>query len=181
MAHTEGRGHRPPPTPQIIDEAREYASELHYAFHERPRTTAPLRDRWDRHFRSVSQTLIGLLNRYKFTCLPRVALGAIWENNTHIHNWRAQHGPNAPIVCYYYLHCTLHANDELQPPYNTEAVRPLEFDHAAFNASVEIRQERLGNLHGDDEDPTFGILDRNEVHTKWWEAYAGKCVVAMYF
>ena len=60
-------------------------------------------------------------------------------------------------------------------------MRPLEFDHTAFNASVEIRQERLGNLQGDDEDPTFGILDRNEVHTKWWEAYAGKCVVAMYF
>ncbi|KAM5530253.1 hypothetical protein V8D89_016082 [Ganoderma adspersum] len=99
-------------------------------------------------------TLIGLLNHYKFTCLPRVALGAIWENNTHIHNWRAEHSLKAPI-----------------PPYNTEAVRPLEFDHAAFNASVEIRKERLGNLQADDKDPTFGILDRNKVRTKWWEAY----------
>ena len=70
--------------PELMNEVREYASELHYAFEMRPKQNPHLRLRWDRQFRHITNQLIQCLERGRFSFLPRVAMGAIWANNKNI-------------------------------------------------------------------------------------------------
>lgn len=86
-------------TAEQILEIRGLATELHHAFNNRPRVGTDERNRFDRHFRNITHELIQVLSRARVPLLPRIAMGAIWANNTNILNHRNSGGNDDDVVC----------------------------------------------------------------------------------
>ncbi|KAI0684332.1 hypothetical protein C8Q76DRAFT_804020 [Earliella scabrosa] len=133
---------RPPPTPQAIEEARQYCSQLYHAWTERPPTDSPLRRSWDLLFMQACKALGKVLKNYKFKSLPPFIIGCIWEFNNHVYD-------RTPFVD---VEAIRDANDSSHPALNPASARYLRYQPAIDGPVV--------------------IQPRTDVRDVWWEADA---------
>ena len=131
---------RPPPTPQAIEEARQYCSQLYHAWTERPPTDSPLRRSWDLLFMQACKALGKVLKNYKFKSLPPFIIGCIWEFNNHVYD-------RTPFVD---VEAIRDANDSSHPALNPASARYLRYQPAIDGPVV--------------------IQPRTDVRDVWWEA-----------
>ena len=131
---------REPPSSTVLELARQYSSQLYYAWLERPATTSPVRLDWDAHFTRTCKNLAKILAKYRLKELHPFTIGCVWEFNNHVRNG------------------TTHVD--------AEAIREaLDATHAAFNTASPRFLRYTPRRDG-----PGALLERSEVSEVWWDA-----------
>ncbi|KAI0701597.1 hypothetical protein C8Q76DRAFT_697976 [Earliella scabrosa] len=130
---------RDPPTAQLIADASDFVSQIHYSHAQRPPAGSSARQSWDLHFTQCCKNLAKILALAAFDELPAFAIGTIWEYNKLYYSRTA-------VV-------------------DAEAIRPAEDErHPALDPSNHRRLRYRPNERG-----IVRVLPQEEMRNVWWE------------
>ncbi|KAI0712613.1 hypothetical protein C8Q76DRAFT_797448 [Earliella scabrosa] len=123
------------PTPQLIELACEFVSQIHHSLPKRPPADDPARQGWDIHFTHCCKSLAKTLTQAAFEELPPIAIGTIWEFNQHCYRKTAVVDADAIVP----------AEDEKHPAFDPFNERRLRYRPSNAGVVRVLPLERMRN------------------------------------